>query len=187
MPHGPMKITRQQKNTENKVQSTTIKHDEKAILSIRTPQERRKKSKAARRSIELQNLARTLLHFATCYSPFTTGTGSVVSLFFDSDNCVDGKLKHLVDAGHFFAAALDVSSSHALCDGLALFGGDWCEALCLEELDACAFVTEIGFEADEDEGGCWTEMEDFWVPLRVVSRLPFYLDWREAHLVHDVL
>jgi hypothetical protein len=96
-------------------------------------------------------------------------------LFFDSDDCVDGKLKHLVDTGHLFAAALDVSGSHALCDGLALFWGNWCEALGLEELDACAFVAEIGFETDEDEGGCWTEMEDFWVPLQIISMSSFFL------------
>jgi hypothetical protein len=135
----------------------------------------------------LQNLARALLDFATCYSPFTTGTGSVVSLFFDSNDCVDGKLKHLVDTCHLFAAALDVGGSHALCDSLALFWGNWCEALGLEELDACAFVAEVGFETDEDEGGCWTEMEDFRVPLQIISMSFFLICREETHLVHDIL
>lgn len=159
-----MKITRQQKSTENKVQSTTVKKT--AIPSIRVEEEKKSRRQPGDRSDRrLQNLARTLLDFATSRGPFTTGTRSVISLLFDSDDCVDGKLKHLVDAGHFFAAALNVSGSHALCDGLALFWGDWCEALGLEELNACAFVAEVGFETDEDEGCRWTEMEDFGVPL----------------------
>jgi hypothetical protein len=137
--------------------------------------EKNRRRQPGDRSESSQNLARTLLDFATCYCPFTTGTRSVVSLLLDSDDCVDGKLKHFVHTGHFFAAALDVGGSHALCDGLALFWGNWCEALCLEELDACAFVAKIGFETDEDEGRCWTEMEDFWVPLRVVSVSPFLM------------
>lgn len=169
MPHGPMKITRRQKiqrircnrRHENRRKGHPINQD--------AAREEKVEGSQAIDQKRLQNLARTLLDFATCRSSFTTWSRSVVSLFFDSDDRVDGKLKHLVDTSHFFAAALDVSGPHALRDSLALFGRDWCQALGFEELDTCAFVAEVGFEADEDEGGCWTEMEHFWVPLDVVS------------------
>ena len=66
---------------------------------------------------------------------------------------------------HFFAAAFDVCCAHLLCDTLALFRGDGRETLGFEEVDAGAFGAEVGFEADEDEGGGGAKVEDFGIPL----------------------
>ena len=78
---------------------------------------------------------------------------------------LDCLLEDLVDAAHFFAAALHVSCAHLLGDGHALLLGDGGEALGLEEVDAGALGAEVGLETDEHEGGVGAEMEDFGVPL----------------------
>lgn len=87
-----------------------------------------------------------------------------------SHSCVDRKLENVVYASHFLAAAFDVHGVHAFCDGLALFWGYGRQTLGLEKIDAGAFGAEIGFEADENKGGCWAKVENFRVPLYVEVR-----------------
>lgn len=79
----------------------------------------------------------------------------------------NGLLENLLDALHFLATALHVLGAHSLRHGQALFGGDWCETLGFEHVDACFLVAQIRLEADEDEGCVGAEMEDFGVPLRL--------------------
>lgn len=88
------------------------------------------------------------------------------SLLLNANNSIDGELKNLVNTAHFLAAAFDVFGSHALCDSPSLL---WCnrgETLGFEKVNAGAFISEIRFKANEDEGGGWAEMKDFGVPLR---------------------
>lgn len=66
---------------------------------------------------------------------------------------------------HLLAAALDVAGAHPVGDGLPLLGGDRCEALCLEEFNACALVAEIRFQANQDNGGCGAKVQNLGVPL----------------------
>lgn len=61
--------------------------------------------------------------------------------------------------------------------------GHGCQALGLEEFDAGALMSEVGLETAEDDGGCWTEVKDFRVPLFMVSLQPkVALDAEEGHL-----
>jgi hypothetical protein len=48
---------------------------------------------------------------------------------------------------------------------VTLLWGDGGEALGFEEIDARSLAAEVGFQANEDERGDGTEMEDFWIPL----------------------
>ena len=66
-----------------------------------------------------------------------------------SDNSQDRSLKDLVDTPRLLAATLHVLGVHLLGHGHALVGRNWCEALCLEHVDAGLFVAEIGLEADQ--------------------------------------
>ena len=66
---------------------------------------------------------------------------------------------------HLLARALHIDGAHLPRDIPPLFLGDRCQALGLEEIDTGAFVAEVGFQADEDEGGGRAEVEDFGVPL----------------------
>lgn len=75
--------------------------------------------------------------------------------------------KYLVYAAHLLAAALHISRTHLLCDGQALFLGNWGEALGLEEINASAFGAEVRLEANENEWGVRAEMENFGIPLRM--------------------
>ena len=87
-----------------------------------------------------------------------------------ADGGVDSKLEDLIYAMHLFAAAFDVHGVHAHCDRLALL---WChgsQTLGFEKIDAGTFGAKVGFEADEDEGCCRAEVEDFRVPLFVSIR-----------------
>ena len=86
-----------------------------------------------------------------------------------SDGDVDCCVEDFVDAGHFFRGAFHVHGAHLLCDLLALLLCDGCQTLRFEELDAGAFMSEIGFQAAEDYGSCWAKVEDFRVPLLIVS------------------
>lgn len=58
-------------------------------------------------------------------------------------DCVDGLLEDLVDADHFFTAALHVAGVHLPRYAHALLGGDGCETLGFEEVDTGAFRAEI--------------------------------------------
>lgn len=57
----------------------------------------------------------------------------------------------------------------------------------LQEVDAGPFRSQIGFEPDEDERGCWAEVEDFGVPLREgsVSNVGGEA-WEGKYFVHDI-
>ena len=81
------------------------------------------------------------------------------------DHCVDGSLEDLVDTGHLFTAAFHVLRAHLFCNCLPLHVGHWCETLCLEHLDACLLVAEIGLETNKDKRRIRAEMEDLRVPL----------------------
>lgn len=82
-----------------------------------------------------------------------------------SDRSVDGRLEDLMHAVHLLGRAFHVHCAHLLSDGTALLLCDWCQALCFQQLDACSFVSQIGFEAAEDDWCGWTEVEDFGIPL----------------------
>jgi len=78
---------------------------------------------------------------------------------------IDRRLEDFVHAAHFLGRALHVQGAHFLRDGFPLGLRDWGQALGFEELDAVAFVAEVGFEGAEDYWGCGAEVEDFGVPL----------------------
>lgn len=109
-----------------------------------------------------------------------------------SDSGVDGQLEHLFYTFHLFAAAFNVSSTHLSSNSLALFGCDGRQTLGLEEVDANAVGPQVRLEANENEWGGGAEMEDFRVPLRAMSDLP-YRDQKKldprwmTYLVHDIL
>lgn len=104
---------------------------------------------------------------------FTLGVGSLGSgggrldvSAVVGDNGEDGALKDLVDAEHLLAAALHVLGVHLLGDGAPLLRGDGRQALRLEHVDARSLVTQVRFEADEDERRVWAKVENFGVPLQ---------------------
>lgn len=70
-----------------------------------------------------------------------------------------------MDTSHLFTAALHVKGTHLLGDSLALVGCDRSESLSFEEIDAGAFVAQVGLEAKEDNGSGRAEMKNFRVPL----------------------
>jgi hypothetical protein len=78
---------------------------------------------------------------------------------------IDGHIEYLVYARHLLGRTFHVHCAHLLRNGGSLRFCDGSEALSFEELDAGTFVAEIGFEAAEYYGCCWTEVEDFGVPL----------------------
>lgn len=86
-----------------------------------------------------------------------------------ADCGVDGCVEDLLYAAHLLGGALHVHSAHLLSNGFALLLSDWCQTLCLEKLDTGSLVTEIGFEATEDDWSRGAEMENLRVPLRYVS------------------
>ena len=81
------------------------------------------------------------------------------------DNSIDGRLEDFVDTRHFLGRTLHVKGAHLLGHSLALGNGDGGETLRFQEIDTCALVTEIGFQAAEDDGSLRAEVEDFGVPL----------------------
>jgi hypothetical protein len=60
-----------------------------------------------------------------------------------TDGDVNGSVENLVHAVHLLGRALHVLCSHLCCDGFALLLCDRGETLCLQELDACALVSEV--------------------------------------------
>lgn len=70
-----------------------------------------------------------------------------------------------MDTVHLLAAAFHVQRTHFLGHCLTLGYGNWSKALGLEEFDACALVTEVRLEADEDNRRGWTKVENFGIPL----------------------
>lgn len=117
-----------------------------------------------------QDLAITpLLPFRRGAASSTTAPLRRTGIFFLAAHCdVDGCVEDLVHAGHFLGRALHVPCTHLVGYGTPLRLGDGCQTLCPEELDAGAFGAEVRFEAAEDDGRCWAEVEDFWVPLQGV-------------------
>lgn len=86
-----------------------------------------------------------------------------------SNGDVDCCVEDFVNAGHFFRGAFHVHGAHLLRNLLALLLCDRCQALGFEELDAGAFMSEVGLQAAEDYGCCRTKVQDFRVPLLPVS------------------
>lgn len=66
-----------------------------------------------------------------------------VAFFFNCDDGIDGLGEDLVHPTHLLTTALHVGGTHSLSHGTALFWCDGCQALCLEELNACSLVAEI--------------------------------------------
>ena len=83
--------------------------------------------------------------------------------------CVDSCIEDVVYTLHLFRGALHVHRAHLLCNGATLLLCNGCQALCLQQLDTASLVAKIGFEAAEDDWGCWAKMKNFGVPLDVVS------------------
>ena len=71
---------------------------------------------------------------------------------------------------HLLARAFHIDCAHLPCHIPPLFLRDWCQTLSLEEIDAGAFVAEIGFQADEDEGRGGAEVEYLGIPLQTGQR-----------------
>ena len=86
-------------------------------------------------------------------------------LVLSSHSNIDCSIEDLVHTTHLLRRALHVQSTHFLRNSLALCLCDWGQTLCFEELDTLAFMSEVGFEAAEDYGCGWAEVEDFGVPL----------------------
>jgi hypothetical protein len=82
---------------------------------------------------------------------------------------VDGLLEDLIYASHLLATAFHVERAHLFGDLLALLLRDGSEALGLEEVDAGSLCAEVRFEAYEDERRVGAEVEDFRVPLLILS------------------
>lgn len=74
------------------------------------------------------------------------------------DNSVDSFLKDLVDTSHFLATTLHVSCSHLACNGEPLFLCNGSQSLGLEKINTSPLVSQIRFEADEDERCVWAEV-----------------------------
>jgi len=81
------------------------------------------------------------------------------------DHSKDCLLKDLLDALHLFAAALHILSAHLLRDRKTLFRCHRREPLSLEHVDACLLVPQVGFQAHQNQGRVWAEVQNFWVPL----------------------
>ncbi len=81
------------------------------------------------------------------------------------NNRIHSELKHFLDTIHLLTTAFDIYSSHPLRDRGPLLRRDGGKSLRLEEIDAIAFVPQIRFESDENEGRGGAEMEHFRVPL----------------------
>lgn len=78
-------------------------------------------------------------------------------------------LENVMDTAHLLCATFHVCCTHAIRDGSALLGGDWCEALCSEEFYTVLLVSQIALETQEYYGRIRTEVEDFRIPLYEVS------------------
>ena len=103
-----------------------------------------------------------------------------------SNSNVDRSVEDLVHAVHLFGRALHVHGAHLVRDCAALLLCDGCQALRFEELDAGSLVAQVGFQAAEDDGSCWAEVQDLGIPLVLVSR-SLNGDAKFAYLVKHIL
>ena len=117
----------------------------------------------------------------------TAGWRGLVEALCFGDDGVDGGFENLMDAGHLLTTALHVESTHLLGDRLALVCRDWSQSLGLEEVNAGALVAQVRFEAEEDDGRGWAEMEHFGVPLNLCQSMRPSIESGQTNLVHDVL
>ena len=81
------------------------------------------------------------------------------------DNRVDCFIEDLVNTSHLFTTAFHITCSHLPSYGHSLLLSDRGQALGFEEVDACAFGSKIGLEANKEKRSVRAEMEDFRVPL----------------------
>lgn len=70
----------------------------------------------------------------------------------------------------FFGTTLHIHGAHLLGDDTALVWRYRGETLGFEKLDAVSLATEVGFKAEEQDGGKGAEVKDLGVPLDDVSR-----------------
>lgn len=108
------------------------------------------------------------------------------ALLLRGDNRIDGHVEDAVHAPHLFAAAFDVRGVHSLRNGLALLWRHRREALGLEELDARPLISQVALQPHEDDGRCWTEVENLGVPLSGLDRCICRIEY-DTYLVHHIL
>ncbi len=71
---------------------------------------------------------------------------------------INRHIENLMHALHLLTTTLHIRRPHLLRDTRALLRRHGRQALGFQQVDAGAFGAEVGFQADEDEGGCGAEV-----------------------------